>query len=66
MTFTATTLPRDGGAAIVEFKVDVPGTYALVDHSLGRALDKGAAAHLVVTGAEDHTIYGGAASGAGH
>jgi len=65
-TNVQTTFVPAGGATIVEFKVDVPGTYALVDHSLGRALDKGAAAHLVVTGAEDHTIYGGAASGAGH
>ncbi|MBI2323587.1 MAG: nitrite reductase, copper-containing [Chloroflexi bacterium] len=65
-TNVQTTFVPAGGATIVEFKLDVPGTYALVDHSLGRALDKGAAAHLVVTGAEDHTIYGGAATGAGH
>lgn len=65
-TNVQTTFVPAGGATIVEFKLDVPGTYALVDHSLGRALDKGAAAHLVVTGPEDPTIYGGATSGAGH
>ena len=31
-----------GRCAIVEFKVDVPGTYILVDHSLFRAFNKGA------------------------
>jgi nitrite reductase (NO-forming) len=55
-----------GGATIVEFKVNVPGTYTLVDHALPRALNKGAAAQLVVTGAEDKTIYSGPLSGAGH
>ncbi len=60
-----TTVPA-GGATIVEFKVNVPGTYTLVDHALPRALNKGAAAQLVVTGAEDKTIYSGPLSGAGH
>jgi nitrite reductase (NO-forming) len=55
-----------GGATVVEFKVEVPGTYTLVDHALPRALDKGAAAQLVVTGAEDKAIYSGPLSGAGH
>ena len=32
-----TTLIPAGGAAIVEFKVDVPGSYVLVDHSIFRA-----------------------------
>jgi nitrite reductase (NO-forming) len=45
-----TTLVPAGGAAIVEFKVDVPGRFLLVDHSLSRALDKGALGSLVVTG----------------
>jgi len=64
-TNVQTTFVPAGGAAIVEFKVDVPGTYLLVDHSLGR-LDKGAVAQLVVTGPEDPTIYGGATQGGGH
>ena len=39
-TNVQTTLVPAGGATIVEFKLDVPGTYMLVDHSLGR-LEKG-------------------------
>ena len=39
-----------GGATVAEFRVDVPGTYVVVDHSLGR-LEKGAAAQIVVEGA---------------
>lgn len=38
-----------GGAAIVEFRVDAPGTYLLVDHSIFR-IDKGAVGQLVVSG----------------
>jgi len=64
-TNVQTTFVPAGGAAMVEFKVDVPGTYLLVDHSLGR-LDKGAVAQLVVTGPEDPTIYSGATQGGGH
>lgn len=64
-TNVQTTFVPAGGATIVEFKLDVPGTYLLVDHSLGR-LDKGGVAQLKVTGPEDHTIYGGASSGGGH
>ncbi|HIK57572.1 MAG TPA: nitrite reductase, copper-containing, partial [Nitrospinaceae bacterium] len=44
-----TTLVPSAGAAIVEFKVDAPGTYALVDHSIYRVA-KGAIGHLVVEG----------------
>jgi nitrite reductase (NO-forming) len=40
------TLVPAGGATIVEFKLEVPGTYILVDHSLAR-LQKGAAGFLV-------------------
>jgi nitrite reductase (NO-forming) len=52
-----TTLIPSGGAAWVEFKVDVPGTYLLVDHSLGR-LSKGAAGSLVVEGQERPEVFG--------
>jgi nitrite reductase (NO-forming) len=45
-----TTLIPAGGATIVEFKTVVPGRYLLVDHSLSRALDKGALGSLVVDG----------------
>lgn len=61
-----TTLVPAGGATMVEFKINTPGTYTLVDHSLPRALDKGAAAQLVVAGEQDKTIYSGPLSGAGH
>lgn len=61
-----TTFVPAGGATIVEFKVEVPGTYTLVDHSLPRALDKGAAAQIVVEGPANPSIYSGPASGAGH
>jgi nitrite reductase (NO-forming) len=43
------TLVPAGGATIVEFKAQVPGTYILVDHSLGR-LQKGAMGFLEVEG----------------
>lgn len=52
-----TTLVPAGGAAWVEFTVDVPGRYTLVDHSISRAIDKGAVAHLDVEGKLDSTIY---------
>ncbi|HSN25136.1 MAG TPA: c-type cytochrome, partial [Kofleriaceae bacterium] len=45
-----TTLVPAGGAAIVEFHVPVPGTYALVDHALFRAFNQGAVGQLVVSG----------------
>ena len=54
-----TTLIPAGGAAIVEFKVDVPGTFIIVDHSIFRAFNKGALAMLKVEGAEDKTIFSG-------
>lgn len=56
-TNVQTTLIPAGGATIVEFTVDVPGTYTLVDHSLGRALGKGTVAQLVVEGPENHDIF---------
>ncbi len=54
-----TTLIPAGGSAIVEFKVDVPGTYVLVDHSIFRAFNKGAIGMLQVSGEKDLTIYSG-------
>ncbi len=54
-----TTLVPAGGATIVEFKVNVPGTYVLVDHSLSRAFNKGALGMLKATGAEDRIVYSG-------
>lgn len=54
-----TTLIPAGGATIIEFKVEVPGDYAIVDHSIFRAFNKGALGTLNVTGIENHTIYSG-------
>lgn len=54
-----TTLIPAGGSTIVEFKVDVPGTLILVDHSIFRAFNKGALGMLKVEGPEDLQIYSG-------
>ncbi len=51
------TLVPAGGAVMVEFKVDVPGTYLLVDHSLSR-LFKGAVGQMVARGAENPQLFG--------
>ncbi len=54
-----TTMIPAGGAAIVEFRIDVPGTFILVDHSIFRAFNKGALAMLKVEGEENKAIYSG-------
>ena len=54
-----TTLIPAGGAAMIEFKVDVPGTYILVDHSIFRAFNKGALGLLKVEGEMNKKIYSG-------
>ncbi len=54
-----TTLIPAGGSAIVEFKVDVPGTFILVDHSIFRAFNKGALGMLKVEGNENKKVYSG-------
>ncbi len=52
-----TTLVPAGGATMVDFTADVPGTYLLVDHAIGRAIHKGAVGMIVVTGSENAEIY---------
>jgi len=52
-----TTLIPAGGAVIVEFKVDVPGVYNIVDHSISRAFNKGALGQLKVIGDEDPRVF---------
>jgi nitrite reductase (NO-forming) len=52
-----TTLIPAAGAAVIEFKLDVPGTYILVDHSIFRAIDKGAAGLLNVIGPDKPDIF---------
>ncbi len=52
-----TTIVPAGGAIMIEFTVDVPGKYLLVDHTLTRSIDKGALAELVVEGQEKPELY---------
>jgi nitrite reductase (NO-forming) len=52
-----TTLIPAGGATIVEMKMEVPGRFLLVDHSITRAMDKGALGVIEVTGAEQPQIF---------
>ena len=52
----STVIPA-GGAAMIEFKVDIPGSYTIVDHSIFRAFNKGALGLLVAKGEENRKIY---------
>jgi nitrite reductase (NO-forming) len=54
-----TTLIPAGGAAIMDFHLEVPGSYVLVDHSIFRAFNKGALAILKADGPENKAIYSG-------
>jgi nitrite reductase (NO-forming) len=56
LTNVQTTLVPPGGATMVEFKVDYPGNYLIVDHALARA-EKGLAGILVVKGKADPTVF---------
>ncbi|MEN1927754.1 copper-containing nitrite reductase [Luteimonas sp. MJ204] len=56
LTDVQTTLVPPGGATMVEFKVDYPGKYILVDHALSRA-EKGLTGILTVNGEADSTIF---------
>jgi nitrite reductase (NO-forming) len=57
-----TTMIPAGGSAIVDFKISVPGTFIVVDHSLSRAFNRGALAQLKVNGEENKIIYSGKTS----
>lgn len=59
----STTLVPAGGAAIVEFTADVPGTYVLVDHALAR-IDKGAWGTFLVEGEARPELFDGEAGDA--
>ena len=66
LTDVQTTLVPPGGATMVEFGLDVPGRYILVDHALSR-MERGLAGFLEVEGEENHEIYEGVpTSGSGH
>jgi len=59
LTNVQTTLVPGGGSAIVEFTPEVAGEqYYLVDHSLTRAIEKGALGQLIVSGTSNPGIYG--------
>ena len=51
-----TTLVPAGGATVVEFGVEVPGDYTLVDHAIFR-VEQGAVGFLKVDGAPRHDLY---------
>ncbi len=51
-----TTLVPAGGATVVEFGVEVPGNYTLVDHAIFR-VEQGAVGYLQVEGEPRHDIY---------
>jgi nitrite reductase (NO-forming) len=66
LTDVQTTVVPTGGATMVEFTVQVPGQFILVDHSLSRA-ERGLAGYLIVEGPEDPEIFNGQPTGsAGH
>jgi nitrite reductase (NO-forming) len=54
-----TTMIPAGGSTMVDFRLDVPGSYILVDHSLFRAFNKGAVGMIKVTGDENKLVYSG-------
>jgi nitrite reductase (NO-forming) len=58
-TNVQTTLIPAGGSAIVEYKVEAPGTYVLVDHSIFRAFNKGAVGMMKVSGPDNLAVYSG-------
>jgi nitrite reductase (NO-forming) len=54
-----TTLIPAGGAAIVEFRIEAPGEYILVDHSIFRAFNKGALAQIKAEGDKNERVFSG-------
>ena len=61
LTDVQTTLVPPGGATMVEFDLEVPGNYILVDHALSR-LQRGLAGYLIVEGPEAPEIFNGTPS----
>lgn len=56
LTDVQTTLVPPGGATMVEFDVEVPGRYILVDHALSR-MERGLAGYLYVEGEENPEVF---------
>ncbi len=66
LTDVQTTLVPPGGATMVEFGLEVPGNYILVDHALSR-LQRGLAGFLIVEGDPVPEIFDGTPMpGSGH
>ncbi len=66
LTNVQTTLVPPGGATMVEFALQVPGRYILVDHALSR-LQRGLAGYLLVEGPDAPDIFNGTPMpGSGH
>jgi nitrite reductase (NO-forming) len=66
LTDVQTVLVPPGGAAVVEFGLEVPGRYILVDHALSR-MERGLAGFLYAEGEEDAEIFHGTTTeGSGH
>ena len=66
LTDVQTVLVPPGGAAMVEFGLQVPGRYILVDHALAR-LQRGLAGYLLVEGPDAPDIFNGTPMpGSGH
>lgn len=58
MNEVQTTLVPPGGATAVEFQLQVPGRYILVDHALAR-LQRGLAGYLIVDGPDNPEVFNG-------
>ena len=66
LTNVQTTMVPPGGATMVEFQLQVPGRYILVDHALAR-LQRGLAGFLIVDGPAAPEIFDGTPMpGSGH
>src|SRR5512141_2195892 len=66
LTNVQTTMVPPGGATVVEFGLQVPGKYILVDHALAR-LQRGLAGFMIVDGPDNPEIINGTmTSGSGH
>lgn len=61
LTDVQTTLVPAGGASMVEFKLEVPGRYILVDHALSR-LERGLVGFLRVEGPANPDVFRGETS----
>jgi nitrite reductase (NO-forming) len=56
LTNVQTTLVPPGGATVVEFSLEVPGRYILVDHALSR-VERGLAGFLMAEGPENPEVF---------